>query len=369
MKSADAALPTPRWIERSGAALGICTGLTVVLIASMVLATSIGGAQVSLPDALRYLGSAISGGHIDRAELASYQIVWQVRSPRTLVAAIAGAGLAAAGVVMQAIVRNVLADPFLLGISSGASVGAVAVTVGATGLSSFGVSLLGSGLGTLAIVVGAFAGALSASVLVWFTARRRDEGVTPIRLVLTGVVLAAGFQAVMSVLIYLVPDTESTATVLFWSMGSFGAAGWPLLGPMAVIVAVAVLAFLIRSRTLDVLSFGDEAAAGLGIDASRARRSFFVIVSVATAAVTAVCGAVGFVGLIVPHIVRMCVGASHHRVLLIAPLAGAVFMVWVDVLARSLVAPRELPLTSITALIGVPIFIALLRRRSRVLGA
>lgn len=361
--------PAQRWIEQPWANVCVCAGLVVLLVVSLVLATSIGGAHVGLSDALRYIGSAVSGGQIERTDVSSYQIVWQVRTPRALAAAIAGAGLGAAGVVMQAIVRNVLADPFLLGISSGASVGAVAVTVGATGLSSLGFGLFTSGFGTLAVVFGAFVGALLASILVWFAARRGDEGVTPVRLVLTGVVLAAGFQAVMSVLIYLVPDTESTATVLFWSMGSFGAAGWPMLAPMAVIVSAAIVFFLTRARSLDVLSFGDEAAAGLGVDAGRARRTLFVAVSVATAAVTAVCGAVGFIGLIVPHIVRMCVGATHRRVCVLAPLIGAVFMVWVDVFARSLVAPRELPLTAITALIGVPVFIVLLRRRSQILGA
>ena len=224
-------------------------------------------------------------------------------------------------------------------------------------------------LGSSLAVLGAFVGALAASALVWLTARRRDDGVTPVRLVLTGVVLAAGFQAVMSVLIYLVPDTESTATILFWSMGSFGAARWALLPPIAVLVLASVVYFARRASVLDVLSLGDEAAAGLGIQADRARLTFFVMVSLVTAAVTAASGAIGFVGLIVPHAVRMVVGASHRRVLLIAPFVGALFMVWADVLARTLAAPRELPLSAITALVGVPVFIVLLRRRGRVLGS
>lgn len=284
-----------------------------------------------------------------------------------LLAALVGAGLSACGAVIQAVVRNVLADPFILGVSAGASVGAVGVTIGLGGFTSLGLAALVSATSTWLVMIGAFVGALTASALVWLTAHR-NGGVSPVRLVLTGVVIAAGLQALMSVLIYLVPDTESTATVLFWTMGSFGAAAWGTLVPIAVLVVVSVILFLRRASVLDILSQGDETAAALGVEPTRARAILFLLVSVAAAAATAACGAIGFVGLVVPHVVRMLVGASHRRVLVIAPLAGAVFMVWVDVVARSLVAPHELPLSAITALIGVPVFIVLLRRRGRVLG-
>ncbi|MFD4365867.1 FecCD family ABC transporter permease [Rhodococcus sp. NPDC058521] len=358
-----------RWVERPLAIQGLCLLLGLTLLVSAVLACAIGGTSIPVGDTLRYLGAAVFGDSIERQEVSAYQIVWNIRAPRVLLAALVGAGLGAAGAVIQAMVRNVLADPFLLGVSSGASVGAVSVTIVRGGFASLSLGSLASGLGASLTVLGAFVGALVATTLVWVTARRRDDGVSPVRLVLTGVVLAAGFQAVMSVLIYLVPDTESTATILFWSMGSFGAARWELLLPVAVLVVVSVMYFVRRASALDVLSLGDEAAAGLGVQADRTRSIFFVVVSLATAAVTAVCGAIGFVGLVVPHAVRMIVGASHRRVLLVSPFVGALFMVWADVLARTLVAPRELPISAITALIGVPVFIVLLRRRGRVLGA
>ncbi len=208
-----------------------------------------------------------------------------------------------------------------------------------------------------------------ASALVWVAAWRRDSGVTPVRLVLTGVVLAAGFQAIMSVLIYLVPDTESTATVLFWSMGSFGAAAWAVLPVVAVVVAAGLVFYRRQAHMLDVLALGDEAAASLGVDATATRRRLFVAISLTTGTVTAVSGCIGFVGLVVPHIVRMLVGATHARVLAVAPLLGGVLMVWVDLIARTLVAPRELPISALPALLGVPVFIVLLRSRSQVLGA
>lgn len=318
---------------------------------------------------MNYLWQALSGGTIPRDEVSSYQIIWQVRTPRVLLAALVGAALAATGAVIQAMVRNVLADPFLLGVSSGASVGAVSVTVGAVGMSALGLSALASTPGVFFVTGGAFLGALVASALVWVAAWRRDSGVTPVRLVLTGVVLAAGFQAIMSVLIYLVPDTESTATVLFWSMGSFGAAAWAVLPVVAVVVAAGLVFYRRQARRLDVLALGDEAAASLGVDATATRRRLFVAISLTTGAVAAVSGCIGFVGLVVPHLVRMLVGATHARVLAVAPLLGAVLMVWADLIARTLVAPRELPISAITALIGVPVFIVLLRSRSQVLGA
>lgn len=362
-------MPSPRWIDHPGRLALLCTALTVLLLLSVLLAIAQGSAAVPLSDTVHYLVQAVTGGTIERSDLSSYQIIWQVRTPRVLLAALVGAGLSASGAVIQAMVRNVLADPFLLGISSGASVGAVSVTLAATGMSSLGLSALASSLGVFLVTGGAFAGALLASALVWTASWRRDSGVTPVRLVLTGVVLAAGFHAIMSVLIYLVPDTESTATVLFWSMGSFGAASWSLLPVVAVFVCIGLVAYRRHARTLDVLALGDEAAASLGVDASGSRRSLFVLLALTTGAVTAVSGCIGFVGLVVPHIVRMLVGATHAKVLVVAPLVGAILMVWVDLLSRTMVAPRELPLSAITALIGVPVFIVLLRRRGQILGS
>ncbi|WP_255574413.1 iron ABC transporter permease [Austwickia sp. TVS 96-490-7B] len=368
MSAQALAPPAPRWIDRPARLPLLCLALAVLLGVSIVTAIASGGADVSLSQTVHYLTQAITGGTIARDEVSSYQIIWQVRTPRVLLAALVGAALSATGAVIQAMVRNVLADPFLLGVSSGASVGAVSVTLAAVGMSSLGMGALASTLGVFFVTGGAFLGALGASALVWAASWQRDSGVTPVRLVLTGVVLAAGFQAIMSVLIYLVPDTESTSTVLFWSMGSFGAAAWALLPVVTVFVALGLVVYRRHASTLDVLSLGDETAASLGVDATAARRTLFVVLSLTTGAVTAVSGCIGFVGLVVPHIVRMLVGATHARVLAVAPLVGAILMVWVDLIARTLVAPRELPLSAITALIGVPVFIVLLRRRGHILG-
>jgi iron complex transport system permease protein len=334
-----------------------CAALTAVLFGSVVVAIGLGPAVITPGETARHLWAALTGGRIRPEEVTTYQIVWQIRTPRVLLAALVGAGLSAVGVAIQAMVRNALADPFVLGVSSGASVGAVGVTV--TG----GLAVLG----VHAVSVGAFIGALAASLLVYAASSSRGT-LSPLRLVLTGVAMSLGFQAVMSLIIYFAPDGEATSMVLYWTMGSFGAATWGAL-PVVATVVLAGLAVLYRyGRVLDVLSLGDETAASLGFDPDRHRKVLLVLISLVTGVMVAVSGAIAFVGLVMPHVVRMAVGATHARVLAVAPLVGAVFMVWADLVARTLVAPRELPLGVITALVGVPVFITLMRRRGYTFG-
>ncbi|QPP10191.1 iron ABC transporter permease [Streptomyces bathyalis] len=334
-----------------------CLALLVLLLASVVVAIGLGPAVITPDETARYLWAAVSGGQIDAREATTYQIVWEIRTPRVLLAALVGAGLSTIGVAIQAMVRNALADPYVLGVSSGASVGAVGVTV--TGALA--------GLGVYATSAGAFLGALAASALVYAAAASR-AGLSPLRLILTGIAMALGLQAVMSMIIYLIPNSEATSTVLYWTMGSFGAATWATLPAVAVSVLLGVLGLNRSSRALDVMALGDETAASLGIDPDRHRKGLLVLISLVTGAMVAVSGAISFVGLVMPHLVRMVVGATHKRVLAVSPLVGAVFMVWVDLVARTFVAPRELPLGVITALIGVPVFVTLLRRKAYMFG-
>lgn len=326
--------------------------LCVLLLISVIIAIGLGPAAIGPADTSRYLAAAIFGGTLPAEEASAYQIIWQIRTPRVLLAAVVGAGLGGVGVVVQTLVRNPLADPYVLGVSSGAAAGAVAV--GSLGLLAF--------LGVHALSAGAFLGAAAASVLVFFAARTR-VGLQPLRLVLTGVCLSFGFQALMSMIIYLAPNSESTATVLYWTMGSFGAATWSSLPVVAVAMTAGLVIIQRHSRTLDLMSLGDETAASLGIRSDQVRRRLFVITAVLTGAMVAVSGAIGFVGLVLPHLVRLLTGAGHARVIMITPPAAAIFMVWVDLLSRVVVAPRELPLGVITALVGVPVFVGLIRRR------
>jgi iron complex transport system permease protein len=335
----------------------VVVALAVALAVAVPIGIAVGPVTIPPDDVLRYLGAGITGGTIRADEYSAYAIVWEVRAPRVLLAVVVGAGLSVVGVAVQAMVRNALADPFVLGISSGASVGATAVVV-------FG---LFAGLGIYALSVAALLGGLGATALVYAAARTR-AGLTPLRLVLVGIALAYGFQALMSVLVFLSPDGQAARTVLFWLLGSLGAATWGSLPLAALTVVVGTVLLLRRGRALDVLSFGDETATSLGIDAAALRRMLFVLTAVVTGVLVAVSGAVGFVGLVMPHLVRILVGSGHRRVLVVSPLAGAVFLVFVDLVCRTLVAPEELPLGAITALIGVPVFIVLMRRRGYLFG-
>ncbi|MEU1212975.1 FecCD family ABC transporter permease [Streptomyces sp. NPDC005791] len=331
--------------------------LFVVLLVSVVAAIGLGAAVITPGETARYMWAAVSGGRVAADEVTTYQIVWQIRTPRVLLAALVGAGLSAVGVAIQAMVRNALADPFVLGVSSGASVGAVGVTISG-GLAA---------LGIYAVSAGAFIGALAASLLVYVASSSRGV-LSPLRLVLTGVAMSLGFQAVMSLMIYFAPDSEATSMVLYWTMGSFGAASWGALPVVSVVVLLGLVVLYRYGRALDVLALGDETAASLGISPDRHRKVLLVVVSLVTGVMVAVSGAIAFVGLVMPHLVRMVVGATHARVLAVAPLAGAIFMVWVDLVSRTLVAPRELPLGVITALVGVPVFITLMRRKGYMFG-
>lgn len=361
MSSVSLAEPAAPAVARPAAGLRrttlLVTVLSVLLVASVFIAIGLGSAVVPPADTARYLWASLTGGTITADELTRYQIIWQIRTPRVLLAVIVGAGLAAIGAAIQALVRNALADPYILGVSSGASVGAVTVSLFGA-LSVFGI---------YAVSVGAFLGAIIATALVYLIAYGR-MGVSPLRLVLTGVALSFGFQAVMSVMIYFAPTSEATSTVLFWTMGSFGAAAWGSLPVAAVFIVIGILVLGRHSRVLDVMTLGDETAASLGVDAGRARKRLFLVTALMTGAMVAVSGTIGFVGLVIPHITRMLIGATHARLLLIAPFIGAILMVWVDLLSRTIVAPRELPLGVLTAIIGVPVFISLMRRRGYVFG-
>ncbi|MFI9530420.1 FecCD family ABC transporter permease [Micromonospora rosaria] len=337
--------------------LPMVLALALVLVASVLLGIALGPTSVPLPDTVRYLGAALTGGSIRADEVTAYSIVWDVRAPRVLLAVVVGGGLSMVGTATQAMVRNALADPYVLGISSGASVGACLVAV-------FGMF---AALGVYALSVAAFGGALAAATLV-FVAARSAAGLTPLRLVLTGIAMAYAFQAVTSLLVFLSPRGDAARTILYWTLGGLGTANWTSLPVATGVTAVAFVLLWRSSRSLDVLSMGDETSASLGVDSTAFRRRLFVLTAAVTGVLVAVSGVIGFVGLIMPHLVRMLVGSGHRRVLVVAPLVGGVFLVWVDLLCRVIVAPLELPIGVVTALVGVPVFITLMRRRGYLFG-
>ncbi|MBW3084853.1 putative ABC transporter permease protein [Austwickia sp. TVS 96-490-7B] len=284
-------------------------------------------------------------------------IVWELRLPRALLALVVGAGLALAGAGMQTLVRNPLADPYLLGLSSGASVGATLVIT--TGVLS--------GAGIYSLSLGALLGALMAAGTVYLVAMAQG-GLTPMRLVLSGVVLSSAFSAMASFLIFLGEDSRAASSVLFWMLGSLNGATWTTIGPVTVLVLCSGLLLWAGHSWLDALSCGPETAAALGVPVRGVRLTLFVLLGLLVGGLVAISGGIGFVGLIVPHAARLLVGATHRVMIPVAAVAGGLFLVWVDVVARVAAAPQEMPLGVVTGVIGAPVFLALMGRRSYSFG-
>jgi iron complex transport system permease protein len=336
-------------VSRRGRTVVVMVVLGVVLALSAVLSTGFGAESLSPAVVLDVLNARLTGG---TTALAFDTIVWNLRVPRTLLAIVVGAGLAIAGAGIQTLVRNPLADPYLLGVSSGASVGATAViTTGAF-----------AGAGIWALSAGALVGALGAALLV-FAIALAQGGLTPLRLVLIGTVLASAFSALASYLVFRSPDPAAAQSVLFWLLGSLSAAEWDRLLLPTVTVAVLGALLLAGSGWLDALAAGPDTAAALGVPVRALRNALFVVLAALVGVLVAVAGGIGFVGLILPHIARLLVGARHRAMLPVAALAGAVFLLWVDIAARILVRPTEIPLSVVTGLIGAPVFLLLLGRR------
>ncbi|MFE2037804.1 FecCD family ABC transporter permease [Streptomyces scopuliridis] len=280
-------------------------------------------------------------------------IVLDVRLPRVLLGVIVGAGLAVVGTVLQALVRNRLADPFLLGISSGASAGAVLVMV------------LGIGGGittTVAMPAAAFAGSLLALALVYGLARRRGT-MTGGRLVLAGVAVAYILSALTTLILIVSARPEHFQEAMYWTFGGLGSARWSTLLLPAIVLTLGTALLMALARPLDLLLAGEEGATVLGLDTSRFRAAVFVLASLVTGVMVAASGAVGFIGLLVPHAARMAVGASHRALLPVAALGGAVVLVVADLAARTVAAPQDVPVGVLTALTGGPAFLWLMRRR------
>ncbi|MGY5884320.1 FecCD family ABC transporter permease [Modestobacter lacusdianchii] len=326
--------------------------LIALLVLSAVVAVTIGSADLPLGTVVRAVFAR------DDVPLLTEHIVWQLRLPRIAGAALVGAGLALSGAVVQTLTRNALADPYLLGISGGASVGAVLVIVLGVGVTSLG--------GQLAVSLAAFAGAVLALVLVLALATGRSGALPPGRTVLAGVAVGQLAYAVTSFVVLSSGDSDAARRVLRWTVGSLAGTRWDAVAVAAAVVGVLGAVVLAGSRALDAFAFGDRAASSLGVPVEVTRWVLYGTVALLTGAMVALAGSIGFVGLVVPHAVRLVLGPLHRRLLPVAALVGAVFLLWADTLARTLLGDTEVPIGVLTAFVGVPLFLVLLRReRSR----
>lgn len=278
-------------------------------------------------------------------------VIWEYRLSRALVAVFAGAGLALCGAIMQSMLRNPLAEPYVLGISAGASTGAVAVVI------------LGIGAGAISLSAGAFAGAFAAFFLVALLSNGARGGAD--RTILAGVATSQLFNAATSYIVTTTGNAQQARDVMFWLLGSFGGVRWPEVVLVSIVVGIGLVVCLCYARVLDAFAFGDEAAASLGVNVGLTRIILFALTAVMTAAIVSMVGTIGFVGLVVPHAARFVVGPLHSRLLPACALTGAIFMVLADIASRTLIPQQVLPIGVVTALVGVPFFSIILYKLQR----
>ena len=317
--------------------------VAALLVIALAVGVSVGIGDLPIP--LSTTGHAITNRlgwtQVDISRIHE-TVIWDYRLSRALAATFCGAGLALSGAVMQALLRNPLAEPYVLGISAGASTGAVLIVI------------LGMGVGVVGLSMGAFAGAFAAFFFVALLSNAMRSG--PDRTILAGVAASQLFNAVTAYIVTTAANAQQARDVMFWLLGSFGGVRWPEFALLALVISAGLVGCLMYARVLDAFAFGDEAASALGVN---------VTTALMTATIVSMVGSIGFVGLVVPHAARYVVGPLHARLLPACALAGAVFMVLADIGSRVLVDQQVLPVGVVTALVGVPFFSVVLYRMQR----
>ncbi|MGU8399376.1 FecCD family ABC transporter permease [Clostridium perfringens] len=332
--------------------------LILLFISSIILGISFGAVDIPPYDVYRvflYKVFGIKIGNLDEILNSTlFDIIWGVRMPRVLLGAFAGMALAMVGVIMQATIQNPLGDPYILGLSSGASLGATfSILIGFSGvLSSFGAPL------------GAFLGALIASIFVYFLAKIGGR-ITPLKMILAGMVISSICSSLTSLIIFLSKDNEGIRTVNFWMMGSLAGAQWSnIVLPIAISV-IPLIYFFTQYRNLNLMVLGDETSITLGLNIEKHRKIYMILSSLITGVIVSVCGTIGFVGIMIPHIVRLIFGTDHKTLLPFSALVGAIFLIWADVIARCAINNMELPIGIITSVIGAPFLLWLMVKGTR----
>ncbi len=321
---------------------------SLLLVASILAAIGTGSANISAGTTMEVFWCKLTG-NCDGVNLRQQVIIWDVRGSRVILAAIVGAGLSICGAIMQSLVRNVLADPYLLGIASGASTGAAAVLV-------FGIG------GILGLTGGAFLGAVFATVAT-FTIASTAGSLTSERIILAGITVSFAMTALTNLMVFVSGNEGTSRSVMFWMLGSLVFASWDqMLLPLILVLFTLVVGMGLGSG-LDAISVSDETARVSGFHPQRLRLLGVLLVSACVASLVAIAGQIGFVGLVIPHIARRLVGATNRSVIPTSAILGAMLLVWADVIGRVAFDPRELPLGIVTSLLGTPILIALVRKQ------
>jgi iron complex transport system permease protein len=332
--------------------LGHGLWVSAVLALAIMAGVAIGETSISLPVIAQVLANKLwAAGY--RVDLIDEGIVWNYRLTRAIVAAACGAGLAISGVVLQSLLRNPLADPYLLGISAGASTGAVLVAV------------IGLGAGAVSLSTGAFVGAIAAFALVALLARASRGETAAGQIILAGIAGSQLFNALTSFLITRSANAEQARGIMFWLLGNLSGVRWSSVSLAVPVVLFGLAVCLWHRRSLDAFTFGADSAASLGIPVRRVQATLIATTALITAVMVSIVGSIGFVGLVVPHAVRMIAGVRHARMLPLSALSGALFMIAADALSRTVIEGQVLPIGVITALVGAPVFALILIRGSR----
>jgi len=328
--------------------------LLLALVLSFIYSLKIGIVNISYADIICILFYNIFGVTTDAAQellqSTAAAVILDLRLPRIIMAVLAGGSLSLGGVVMQALIRNPLADPYILGVSSGAAMGATASII----LGCF------SAIGLYGVSLGAFTGAVAVTFIVFAITYTTGAGRNNTKLILAGTALNAICGACTSLMVYLAKDVDGIRDATFWIMGSLGKVTWEYLPFVAVVFAVLTAFFIYNFRTLNASLLGEEMALILGISLAKSRGMYLIAVAVLVSMIVAATGIIGFVGLVVPHVVRIISGNNHLKLLPYSLLGGAIYMLWCDILARSLLVKAELPIGILTAFIGGPFFLYLM---------
>lgn len=318
------------------------------VLLSIPLAVSIGQIKVPFLECYKILSHKLFGLGSGSADAAYTVIIEDLRGPRVLMSAVVGAGLSICGVAMQAAIQNPLAEPYILGTSSGASLGATAIIM--IGADAFGV------LGSLGIRLFAFGGALLSGILV-LTIAQIGSRATSAKLVLAGVIVNLVCSTFRDIIIYAFPNEAGLMTVSFWATGSVASAKWSNILILAIPVLVVCLFFFTQVRIMNTLMLGGETAVTLGVNALRYQRIYMALAALLTGVIVAQCGIIGYVGLIIPHFSRSLVGTNHQRLVPFSICVGALFVIWCDVMSRALISGAEIPLGLVTSAIGAPLLL------------
>jgi iron complex transport system permease protein len=336
---------------REQAGLGLFLLLSsILLLLAVGLGTGIGEMPIPLETTFLAVTNRLGWTSVELDRIHQ-SVIWDYRLSRALVAACCGAGLALCGAIMQSLLRNALAEPYVLGISAGASTGAVCIII------------LGFGAGTVTLSAGAFIGAFAAFAFVAMLSNGGRTGAG--KTILAGVAASQLFNALTSYIVSTAGNAQQARDVMFWLLGSFGGVRWPEFQLVLIVVMASFVACMYFAKALDAFAFGDDAAAALGIPVGAVRVILFAVTALLTATIVSMVGSIGFVGLVVPHAARFIVGPSHRRLLPTCTVAGAIFMVLADIISRIILPQQVLPIGVVTALVGVPFFSVILYRSSR----